>query len=239
MKRYLTGFALIMMFPLLESCNNFGKEKDYDGVQLYHTPAITDSQADSLGNFLVSQKFADGSAKTVQIAKSGNTYQFRFVIKADADKDPALSKTLKAFASVLSSNVFNGSPVEVDMCDEYLKTLKVYPYEDFGRVKIYDGVQLYYTKSITSAGVDSLGNYLVSSKFADGNAKTVQITKPANVFQFRFVVKKGLDKDPQFLQNCGVFASQLSQKVYNGAPVEIQVCDDNLGTLTVVPMNKM
>ncbi len=218
MKKYLPILALIIIFPLLQSCNNFGKEKDYDGVQLYHTADITDSQADSLGNFLVSAKFADGTAKTVQIAKSGNTYQFRFVIKANADRDPALSKTLKAFASVLSSNVFNGSPVEVDMCDEYLKTLKVYPYEDFGKVKMFDGVQLYYTKNITSAGADSLGNYLVSSKFADGNGKTVQITKSANVFQFRFVVKKGLDKDPQFVQNCGIFAEPAFAKCIQWRP---------------------
>jgi hypothetical protein len=236
MKRYCLILALIATLPLLQACNNFGKEKTFNGVELFHTPAVTDAQADSLGTFLVNSKFADGTAKTVQITKSGNTYQFRFVVKEGMENDPKIIKAFKIFAASISSGVFNGAPVEIDVCDKYLKTIKVFPYEDFGKARDYKGVQLYHTKTVTDSEADSLGSYLVSSGFADGNAKTVQLNKSGSTFQFRFVVKEGLDKDTAFMQNVKTFTGQLSNKVFNGAPVEIHLCDDYMNTMVVVPM---
>src|SRR5579872_3046447 len=137
MKRYIMGLVVVLMISTLQGCSNFGKEKDFNGVQLYHTPVITDAQADSLGKFLVNQKFADGTEKTVQITKSGDTYQFRFVVKDGAEKDKDILKTLNAFAYSVSINVFNHSPVEIDMCDKYFKTIKVSPFVDFGSIKVF------------------------------------------------------------------------------------------------------
>lgn len=236
MKRCLFTLATILLLFVFQGCNNYGKEKTYNGVELYHTKNITEAEAEQLGNYLVSSKFADGTTKTVQLTKSGSTYQFRFVVKDEATKDTGLYKTLKFFASVLSSQVFNGAHVEVHMCDNVLKTLKVFPSDDYGKQKVFDGVQLFHTKNITDAEVDSLGNFLVSSKFANGNEKTVQIRKAGDTYQFRFVVKKGIDKDTTYLQNAKIFASDLSAKVFHNAPVQIHMCDEYLNTLAVVPM---
>jgi hypothetical protein len=236
MKRYIIGMAVVLIVSILQGCNYFGKEKDFNGVQLYHTPAITDAQADSLGKFLVDQKFADGSAKSVQITKSGGTYQFRFVVKDGAESDKEIISTINAFANSLSTSVFNHAPVEIDMCDKYLKTKKVFPFVDFGSIKVINALQLYHTKNITPAETDSLGNYLVTQKFANGIPKTAQITKSGNTYQFRFVIKEGMDKDTAYLQNVKIFAGQLSQNVFKGAPVEIHMCDDYLNTLKAVPM---
>lgn len=238
MKKYLVILGLALAFPLFQGCNNFGKEKDYNGVQLYHTPSVSDAEADKLGNYLVSQKFADGTTKTVQITKSGKTYQFRFVLKDEGAKDPNLAATLQSLAGFLSSDVFNGAPVEVDACDEYLNTKKAYKAVVVSPAKTFNGVQIYYTGDVTSAEVDSLGNYLVKVKFADGGAKTVQLAKPANTYQFRFVIKKGYEKDTSFLRNCRTFANQLSGNVFKGTPVELQLCDDALNTLATAQMDK-
>lgn len=238
MKKYLIILALTFALPLIQSCNNFGKEKDYNGVQLYHTAAVTDAEADKLGNYLVSQKFADGTTKTVQITKSGNTYQFRFVLKDDASKNSSLGATLQSLAGFLSSDVFNGAPVEVHACDEYLHTKQVYKPIAASPKKIFNGVQLHHSEGITDAEVDSLGNYLVRSKFADGGAKTVQLTKSGSTFQFRFVIRPGYEKDSAFIQNCRIFAGQLSNDVFKRSPVEIQMCDDAMNTLATAQMDK-
>jgi hypothetical protein len=236
MKKYLLLTSGLALLFLTQSCANFGKEKDFNGVQLYHTPAVTDAQADSLGKFLVDQKFADGSAKSVQITKSGNTYQFRFVVKDGSENDKQITKTINAFANSLSSGVFGHAPVEVDMCDELLKTKKAFPFVDFGTVKTFNATQLYRTTNVTAAETDSLGNYLVKEKFANGVPKTVQLTKSGDTYQFRFVVKEGMDKDAAYMQTVKTFASDLSQKVFNGAPIEVHMCDDFLNTLAVVQM---
>jgi hypothetical protein len=237
MKRYLFILPVFLLCIALSGCNNFGKEKIYNGVELYHTDKVTDAEADALGNYLVNQKFADGNAKTVQLTKSGDTYQFRFVVKEGIDKDPAYTKPAKFLGSMISTQLLNGAPVEVDLCDDHLNTLKVLVADDFGKEKTYDGVVLFHSKKITDAEADSLGNYLISSKFANGNEKSVLITKSGNIYQFKFVVKKGADTDPNYLKNGKIFASQLSTNVFNNAPVEVLMCDDYFSTLVVIPMN--
>src|ERR1700743_872191 len=118
MKRITLLLPAFLLFFMLSACNNLGDEKTYNGVELYHTKSVTDAEADKLGNYLVSEHFADGKAKTVQLNKSGDVYQFNFVVMEGADKDTAIIKNTKFFASMLSSQVFNGAKVEVHMCDE-------------------------------------------------------------------------------------------------------------------------
>ncbi|MFI5159814.1 MAG: hypothetical protein ACHQHN_00985 [Sphingobacteriales bacterium] len=236
MNKYLLLTTGALLLIIAQGCTNFGKEKDFNGVQLYHTSAITDAQADSLGKFLVDQKFADGSAKSVQITKAGNTYQFRFVVKEGLENDKETIKSINAFANSLSVGVFGHAPVEIDMCDKYLKTKRAFPFVDFGDLNIVEATQLYHTKDITSTEVNSLGDYLVKAKFANGVPKTVQLTKSGSTYQFRFVIKDGMDKDSAYLQTVKVFAGELSQNVFKGAPVEVHLCDDFLNTLVVIPM---
>ncbi len=236
MKRITFLLPAFLLFFMLSACNNLGDEKTYNGVELYHTKSVTDAEAGKLGDYLVSSQFADGKTKTVQLTKSGNIYQFNFVVKDGADKDTSIAKSTKLFASMLSAQVFNGAKVEIHMCDEYMKSLKVFASDDLGKEKDFNGVQLFYTKDITVAQVDSLGNYLVSAKFANGKGKTVQITKKENTYQFRFVVKQGIDKDPDYLKNAKIFASDLSAHVFGNSPVEVDLCDAYLTTLAVVPM---
>jgi hypothetical protein len=237
MKKYLFILPIFLLFIALSGCDNFGKEKTFNGVELYHTDKVTDAEADSLASFLLRQKFADGNTKTVQLTKSGNTYQFRFVVKEGIDKDPEYAKTTKFFASLLSADVFNGAPVEVHMCDDRLNTLKVLTGDDFGKKKNFNGVGLYYTSKVTGAEADSLGNFLISSKFANGRGKSALITKAGDIYQFKFVVKSGVDKDTAYLQDVKAYAGLISKDVFHGATVNILLCDDYFGTLTTVPMD--
>jgi hypothetical protein len=160
------------------------------------------------------------------------------VLKDDARSDPATERTMRSFAAFLSSDVFNGAPVEVQGCDEYLTTIKTYKAVVESPEKNFNGVQLYHTQDISSAEADSLGNFLIRVKFATGDAKTVQLAKPGGTYQFRFVVKPGLDKDTAFVRQCRLFANRLSGEIFKGNPVEVQLCDDGMNTLATAQMDK-
>lgn len=132
MKKLITILASILFFSLsLVSCdstNTIGdKEKNFNGVQLFYTSAITEAEADSLGNFLISSEFADGDEKTIQLNKTGNTYEFRMVVKKGIEQDQEYTELGKALASEISEGVFNGQQVDVHYCDENLNTLRVLP----------------------------------------------------------------------------------------------------------------
>jgi hypothetical protein len=228
--------ALLLMFAFY-GCKNLGKEKVFDGVQLYHTGGVSDTLANTLGNYLISSQFADGRAKTVQVTKTGDTYHFRFVVKDNAEKDSSITQSTRYFASLLSADVFNGAPVRVEMCDDLMNTIKTFASVELGKKKIVDSVELYHTAAITDAQADSLGSYLVATHFANGKAKTAQIAKSGGTYQFRFVVNPGVEKDPDYIKNSKVYGADISAGVFGGAPVELDLCDKYLNTILAVPMD--
>ena len=147
MNKFLfTGFALIAVM-ILASCeggndsakktknkddnesgvgdDDYGTEKSFDGVQLWYTSIITEKEADAMGNYLIESGFSDGMEKTVQLNKSGNTYEFRMVVKTGIEQDQEYAELGKLLATEISTFVFNREPVDVHFCDENLKTLRV------------------------------------------------------------------------------------------------------------------
>lgn len=127
MKNIIRSFLMFaMLSTLIYSCSSgFGKEKKFNGVQLFYTSKITEAQADKLGNYLVTGGFADGEYKTVQITKTGNTFEFRMIVKEGIEKDVEYIEVFKSFARELSQNVFNGEQVDIHLCNDKLKTLRV------------------------------------------------------------------------------------------------------------------
>ena len=127
MKKILvTTFAAITTLLLFAGClNNYGTKLEFNGGELYYTEAVTEAEANSLGEFMVESGYYDGEAKTVQIAKEDGTYQFRMVSKDGVAEDPEFIELAGLYALQISESVFNGAPVEVHFCDDHLKTLRI------------------------------------------------------------------------------------------------------------------
>jgi hypothetical protein len=118
---------LVVLSVILNACANYGKEKEFNGVQLFYTSSVTETEANALGEYLVKSEFADGEDKTVQLNKTGNTYEFRMVVKKGIEQDQEYTALGKLMAKEISDEVFYGKQVDVHFCDENLKTLKVLP----------------------------------------------------------------------------------------------------------------
>lgn len=126
MKKIMAIFATMFITAIiLSSCSNYGKEKNFNGVQLFYTSTITETEANLLGNYLINSGFADGNEKTVQINKNGNTYEFRMTVETGIEQDQEYINTGKLASAEFSSNVFNGAQVDIHLCDENFNTLKV------------------------------------------------------------------------------------------------------------------
>ena len=118
--------VLLVSLLIITGCGqNYGKMLAFNGGQLYYTSAVTVAEADKLGRYLVSSEFFDGNEKTVQINKTGNTYEFRMVIKTGLERDQEVIDLMKLWTSELSTDVFDGNPVDIHLCDDQLKTLRV------------------------------------------------------------------------------------------------------------------
>jgi hypothetical protein len=49
-------------------------------------------------------------------------------------------------------------------------------------------------------------------------------------------VNPGFDKDEAYIASIRALGAQISQNVFHGAPVEVDLCDQDLKTFRAVPM---
>ena len=132
-KKHFTTISMLifaMLFSaILAGCGqNLGTKLNFgENNELYYTENVTSEQAKALGDYLVKGEFFanDSNERTVQLNKSGSTYEFRMVVKTGLDQDQATIDLMKSVAAELSANVFNGETVDVHLCDDTLKTLRV------------------------------------------------------------------------------------------------------------------
>ena len=104
----------------------------------------------------------------------------------------------------------------------------------YGTFLEFNGGELYYTSSVSERDAYKLGEYLVESGFFDGQGKTIQLNKTDDTYEFRMVIKTGIEKDEEFIQLFKMMCIELSDYVFNGNTVDIHLCDEYLNTLRVV-----
>lgn len=107
------------------SGGGFGTRLEFNGGEVFRTASVTEAEATRVGKYLVDKNFFDGAKKSVQLNKSGGTYEFRMVVDQDVADNYSRDSMFKAFAAQLSTGVFHGSPVALHLCDSQFKTLRV------------------------------------------------------------------------------------------------------------------
>jgi hypothetical protein len=120
----LTIISFLFLCTML-GCNSFGKRLEFNKGELYYTSAVTEDEAKNLGNYLVKIGYFADKQVTVQLDKSGDTYQVKFVIQEGGEKNEEAIASFKLIVNLISKEVFNGAKVEVHLCNDKLKTIKV------------------------------------------------------------------------------------------------------------------
>ncbi len=109
----------------------------------------------------------------------------------------------------------------------------IYNMNGYGEKLEFNGTEVFYTDLITEAEAQKLGEYLVEAEFADGGAKSVQLSKRDSVYLFRMVVLDGITKDSTNDVTLLAMTYALSLGAFEGAPVELHACDNTFETLRV------
>jgi len=107
----------------------------------------------------------------------------------------------------------------------------------FGKQINKNGLQLFYTDKITEEEANRMVNFLIESESVDGDEKTIQLNKNGRTYEFRMVVKKGIEQDQEYIEIFRNFTLELSEFVFNNSPVDIHLCDELLNTIRVIPMS--
>jgi hypothetical protein len=123
----LVGGGLLLL--LLIGGNRHGKKIPLrNGSELYYTSTVTEAQARKLADHMNADEKFFGSKDTkgtFQVNRTGDIYELRMVVKEGADQNDTLVMVCQLLSLQLSSEVFDGAFVDIHLCDQELKTLRV------------------------------------------------------------------------------------------------------------------
>jgi hypothetical protein len=102
---------------------------------------------------------------------------------------------------------------------------------NYGDKLEFNATEVYYKDGVTEAEATQLGNYLVTSEFADGTTKSVQFVrnKESQNLTFRMVMLEEAAKDATNDVMFKLFARELSNEFKQ--PVDFEACDNTFKTL--------
>jgi hypothetical protein len=120
--------ALLLLFVVVPRLTLGTEIPLSNGSQLFYTSAVSEAEAQKLAQHLEKTLLKDNAqAGSIQLHRSGSTYQLRFVVKEGAEKNDLAVLVFQVYGRMASQEVFNGAPVEVQLCDQSFTTIRVLP----------------------------------------------------------------------------------------------------------------
>jgi hypothetical protein len=104
-----------------------------------------------------------------------------------------------------------------------------------GAVLKVNNADVYYVRGISQAEAQAVGDLLVRVHLFDGSRRCVQLRREGRTVQIHFPVNSGAEKDPACIALGRELGTRIAREVFGGAPVEIDLCDQNFKTLYAVP----
>ncbi|MDP8233244.1 MAG: hypothetical protein P9M06_00350 [Candidatus Saelkia tenebricola] len=133
MRIVLKKVFIVGLLFIITGCNlspsELGRSLEYKGSDLYYTDTVTETEARVLGDYLSDTGFfKEDNPGTTQIRKEDDVYQLRMVVKEGTADDIDFLNNAAMFAAHISKDVFNGTQVEMHLCNKDLETIRVATY---------------------------------------------------------------------------------------------------------------
>ena len=225
------ALALVSLYSIWYSFWGYGPKVTQGGVEVYYLDGATEAQAQAIADH--NAKHANAQGASMRIAKKADGYQLRSVIRLDAHKNEVVLRALELEAARYSRDVFDGAPVETHVCDNRFRTCKVLPPRgDLRYGAVNAEVEVFFDEQVDRKLAEQFAKH-----YADTNAgkgMTLKIARRDTVYEVHMVVLKGLVNDPGVLAGMRLEGALLSERIFNGAPVEMHLCDEVLRVLRVV-----
>ena len=242
--------AFISALILISCTGNFGKKVTFEstkGEVFYKGDGITDADAKATGNFLKKEKFfmADDKVRSVQIIKTGDRIQARFVIdeKGLAEVKNA-DQLFEIIGAKMSAEVFNDSPVDIIYTDKTFKDKKILTYNpkvlesESSRIakeiklmkrRDFNNNTVYYTANVKEKDMDVFFKYLRDSGFftESGSADLIVNQAGDGSVRIRFPVKNDFNTD-EGMQKIEAFAKVLKTDMFESIPLEFEALDEDM-----------
>lgn len=95
-------------------------------------------------------------------------------------------------------------------------------------------LEVYYTNAVTKDEASTLASYLAKLNYGIETEATVQLNKEDGIYQCRMFILPTYIDNPEFISTMQTGTQELSRDVFNGSPVDIHFCDDQMNTKRIV-----
>ena len=227
------------------SCTDYGKEAVKGHIETYYKEGITEDQAKRAAEVMYNIDEVAHNAKvkkSFQLCKKNDTVCFRMVV--DEEKAKAITDNdFIEMANIISDSVFNGAPVNMDITNNKFETIKSLTYRKIdNRVVVQGHVEIYYKDGITEDQAKKAAEVMYNIDEAANNPKvqkSFQLCKKNDIVCFRMVVadeeRAKAIPDISFL----AIANSVSDSVFNGAPVDIDLTNNKFESIKYIPYKKV
>ena len=220
----LNSFLYLVFALICVSCigcgPDFGEKLEIDGAEIYYKGGVTQADAQRLGDKLKAMKFIDGNAKSVQLLKRDDVWEFRMAVGKGGNSED-LKNQMKTYCVELSS-AFDGDPVEVHICSPKLESKSVVKglsgkrYQFQKSVYFYDGVDLATVKSFAAI---SIGTNL------NPGGSTFHLSKSGDALEVRMSHVPAAKENKRVAATAKNTAMAVSNQLFDGRQVDVLICD--------------
>lgn len=113
---------IIVALTALAGCENYGNKVSKDYVEVYYKDGVSKDKAQQVLDYLYPSWNDSGNMKSVQLVRLRDTVTFRMVV--DQAKMNSIGKDIYfLLANELSTGIFEGKPVNLELTDEAFKKL--------------------------------------------------------------------------------------------------------------------
>ncbi len=206
--------------------NNYGAKVTNGQIEVYYKDGVTKHEADRLASLLAREWANAPDKRSVQLVKTDGQYRFRMVVKPEYQNDPDFNANMSIFGSQIAREILNSQPLEMDVCDERLKTIKSVPIlqELLNRVK-KDRFSVYYAPDISKEQAEKLLEWLTKEFATNQNQVDLSLKKQTDTIIVSMPYKKEFLERPEIIEELNIMAKKLSQDVFDGATTELTTCD--------------
>lgn len=101
---------------------------------------------------------------------------------------------------------------------------------NFGEKVEFKNLEVYYKDGASKEDAEKLGKYLEPLFEKNTETVTFQLQKSDETYIVRFVVKDGYEKNPESIEQFQALQIAVSNEVFEGAAIDLNLCDENLET---------
>ena len=228
----------LLVLLLLIGCQQGPKVQISENEEIFYKGSATEEQARAVGEVLTQRGILTGSnPASIQLIGKDGAFTLRLVIKEDRWEDDQLAQTFGDIAFGISQDALDGAEVSVEFCDDHFKTQRTFPMAELAKVQLTPNEIIFLLGSATEEQGRAVGASLTRHGLLDGsNPASMQLHLEGDKINLRFVVKEGLWDNEMMIESFAEAAYNVSQEVFEGREVMVDLCDDHFNPRNTFPM---